>query len=44
MFNAEEIVELEKKWFKYKVKQKSKLYIFILSFITIFYLSYLYYI
>lgn len=30
MFNAEEIIELEKKWFKYKVKQKSKFYILIL--------------
>ena len=30
MFNAEEIIELEKKWFKYKIKQKSKLYIFLL--------------
>ena len=30
MFNAEEIIELEKKWLKYKIKQKSKLYFFLL--------------
>lgn len=36
MFNAEDIIDLEKKWFKYKVKQKSKLYIFILLCIAIF--------
>jgi len=30
MFNTEDIIELEKKWFKYKVKQKSKLYVFII--------------
>jgi len=35
MFNAEEIVELEKKWFRYKVKQKSKLYIILTSLIII---------
>ena len=35
MFNTEEIIELEKKWFKYKIKQKSKLYIFMLLIITI---------
>lgn len=27
MFNAEEIIELESKWLKYKIKQKSKFYI-----------------
>ena len=35
MFNAEDIIELEKKWFKYKIKQKSKLSIFILLIIAI---------
>jgi len=30
MFSAEEIIELEQKWFKYKVKQKSKLYLVII--------------
>jgi len=30
MFNAEEIIELEKKWLNYKVKQKSILYFFLL--------------
>jgi len=35
MFNAEEIIELEKKWLKYKVKQKSKLYFFLLLVIII---------
>ena len=31
MFSTEEIIDLERKWFKYKIKQKSKLYIFLLS-------------
>jgi hypothetical protein len=35
MFNAEEIIELEKKWLKYKVKQKSKLYFFLLLIVII---------
>jgi len=35
MFNAEDIIELEKKWLKYKIKQKSKLYIIIILIITI---------
>ena len=30
MFNTKDIIELEKKWLKYKIKQKSKVYIFIL--------------
>jgi len=30
MFNAEDIIELEKKWFNYKVKQTIKLYVSIL--------------
>ncbi len=34
MFNAEEIIELEEKWFKYKIKQKVKLCIFILLFVS----------
>jgi len=35
MFNAQDIIELEKKWLIYKVKQKSSLYIFILFIILI---------
>jgi hypothetical protein len=27
MFNAHEIIQLEKRWFKYKIKQKSKFYV-----------------
>jgi len=30
MFNAEDIIELEKKWLKYKIKQKSKFYVLLL--------------
>jgi hypothetical protein len=33
MFNAEEIIELERKWLKYKIKQKSKFYIFFILFL-----------
>jgi len=35
MFNAEEIIELEKKWLKYKIKQKSKVYLLFILFIGI---------
>jgi len=41
MFNAEDIIELEKKWFKYKVKQKIKFYIIlIISTIILTYIGY----
>ncbi len=41
MFNAEDIIELEKKWFKYKLKQKIKLYIIlIISIIILTYIGY----
>ena len=44
MFNAEEIIELEKKWFMYKLKQKSKIYIFLSVLIFSFsFISYKFY-
>jgi len=36
MFNAQEIIELEKKWFKYKIKQKAILYIIIIILLSVF--------
>lgn len=35
MFNAEEVIGLEKKWLKYKIKQKSKVYIFFILLVII---------
>ncbi len=35
MFSAEEIIELEKKWFKYKIKQKSKLFFLLLLLVLV---------
>jgi len=35
MFNAEEIIELERKWLKYKIKQKSKFYIIFILFLLV---------
>lgn len=35
MFNAEEIIEIEKKWLKYKIKQKSKYYIIFIVIVAI---------
>jgi hypothetical protein len=41
MFNVEDIIELEKKWFKYKVKQKIKFYIILtISIIILAYIGY----